>query len=292
MELVWTDKVFRLLGNITFVVSRLQFWRDRCLHDVIQRLAYRFIFSSLGSIAYKILYKRFRNTGIHGIHAHVVTVIGTPAQRKLAEVARTDDKSAQLITQIHQDLRAFTSLCILIRSVMYTRIVTYILEMLQYGSRNINFTDCHSKILHECHGILIGTVSGTEPWHGDTYNALTVESQLVKSLGHNEQGKCGVKSTADTDNSSLAVGMNKSFSQSADLYIEDFLTGILHVLRLGNEWMLVEMACQHELTHKIEWQQTIYPYTQLANLPRNTCQSCSNRTLCIDKGTVCPTFAT
>ena len=83
--------------------------------------------------------KRFRYADIHGIHAHVVAVVSTPAECKFAEVACTDDKSAQLVTQIHQYLRTFTGLCILVRHIVYSGIVPDVLEVLQYGSCNVYF---------------------------------------------------------------------------------------------------------------------------------------------------------
>ena len=130
MKFVRANEVFCLLSNFSLFIGRLQLWRDWCFHDVGQYLTYILILSSIGSIAHKILCQRLWNTSIHGIHTHVVAIIGTPPQGKFAKVTRTDDKSVHLIAEVHQNLRTLTCLCILIRRIVHLWVMINILKML------------------------------------------------------------------------------------------------------------------------------------------------------------------
>ena len=131
MKLVWAHKVLCLLGNISLCISRLQLWRDRSFHDIGQYLTDVLILSRIGSITNEILCQRLWYTSIYGIHTHVVAIIGTPSQGKFAKVARADDKSVHLIAEIHQNLRTLTCLRVFISRIVYIRIMTNILKMLQ-----------------------------------------------------------------------------------------------------------------------------------------------------------------
>ena len=207
MKLVRAHKVFCLLSNFSLIICWLQLWWDWSLHDVNQCFTYIFILSRVGSITHKILYQRLWHTRIHGIHAHVVAIIGTPTQGKFAKVARTDDKSVHLITQIHQNLRTLTCLCILISRIMYLWIVIYILKMLQNRSLNVNLTNSNTKIFHQCNSILIGSARCSESWHSNTYDSFTVKPKLVKGFDNNKEGKRGIKSTTDANNGWFTISM-------------------------------------------------------------------------------------
>ena len=214
--------------------------------------------------------QRLWHTRIYGIHTHVVTIIGTPSQGKFAKVARTNDKSVHLITQIHQNLRTLTRLCVLISRIVYLWIMTNILKMLQNRGFNINLTNRDTKTLHECHSILIGSACCSEPWHGNAYNSLTIKSKLIKGLDNDKEGKGGIKSTANTNNCRFAISMYQPLRQSTHLNIIDFIASILHILCLRNKRMLVELACQRKLTHRLERWQAIYVQGEFINLTSNT----------------------
>ena len=89
-------------------------------------------------------HKRLGHARVDGIHAHVVTVIGSPAECQLRQVARADDKAASLIGQIHQNLRALAGLAVLVGHVLDGRIVLDVLKMLLHGCMDRDFAEAHA----------------------------------------------------------------------------------------------------------------------------------------------------
>lgn len=89
-------------------------------------------------------HKRLGHARVDGVHAHVVAVIGSPAERQLRQVARADDKTASLIGQIHQNLRTLAGLAVLVSHVLHGRIVLDVLKMLLHGCMDRDFAETHA----------------------------------------------------------------------------------------------------------------------------------------------------
>ena len=68
----------------------------------------------------------------------MVAVEGTPAESQLGEVTRTDDGAFILIRQVHEDLRALTSLRILEDDVLHLGIVPDSSEVLHTSLGDID----------------------------------------------------------------------------------------------------------------------------------------------------------
>lgn len=69
-----------------------------------------------------------RDAGIHTIHAHVVAIIGSPAQSQLRKVAGAYHHTTHLVGKVHQNLRTLACLRILIGYIMHAGIMTDILK--------------------------------------------------------------------------------------------------------------------------------------------------------------------
>ena len=76
----------------------------------------------------------------------MVTVVGGPAERQLAEVARADDKAAGLVGQIHENLRALARLAVLVGHVLDRRVVLDVLEVLLHGRVDRDLAEAHAQI--------------------------------------------------------------------------------------------------------------------------------------------------
>ena len=118
----------------------------------------------------------------------MVAIISCPSECKLREVARTHDKTAQLVAEVHEQLCALASLRVLVGDIMDCSIVADVLEVLCDGLCNIDFTQGDTKTLHEGECVVIGAVGGTEARHRDADDTLTVVAQLVEHLHTDEQG--------------------------------------------------------------------------------------------------------
>ena len=89
-------------------------------------------------------HKRLGHARVDGVHAHVVAVIGSPAERQLRQVARANDKTASLVGQIHQNLRTLARLAVLVGHVLHGRIMLDILKVLLHGSMDRDLAKAHA----------------------------------------------------------------------------------------------------------------------------------------------------
>ena len=79
------------------------------------------------------------------IHRHVISVVSRPAKCKLRQISGSDDHSAGLICNIHQNLRALSRLSVLVGHVMHRRILSDIPEMNVDGIFDIHLDKISSQ---------------------------------------------------------------------------------------------------------------------------------------------------
>ena len=123
-----------------------------------------------------------------------------------------------------------------------------IAEVLGNSCRNADFADGNTQGFHQLQGIVIGTIGGTKAGHGDTDDALAVETQLIERLYGYEQRQGRIQTTADTDNSLFTIDVVQTFYQAHHLDAENLLARLLHVLGLWNKGIRIDVAHQLELT--------------------------------------------
>ena len=173
---------------------------------------------------HKILDESLWDRHIDTIHRHVVAIISCPTKSQLREVTRSNHHTIEFIAQIHENLSSLTSLTILVGDIVHVDVVLNILEMLYTGILNAYLLDCYAKMLHERDGVMVSAVGCSEARHSHTHDTSARIFELIECLDANEQGKRRVKSSADTNNHSLAVGVNESLGKSCNLYVEYLLT--------------------------------------------------------------------
>ena len=187
MELVGTHQIFGLLRNITQLVGRGKLGRDRRINHIYQHIVLGSKGGLLGQIAHQILNQRLRHTGIHAIHRHVVAIIGGPSECQLREVASAYYQSVILVGQVHEYLRALTSLRIFVGGIVDGSVVVDIMEVLSDGSSNGYLQLLDAQRLHKRSCIIVGAVGSAKAWHRDTDNTLAVESYLIKGTHAHEE---------------------------------------------------------------------------------------------------------
>ena len=94
----------------------------------------------------------------------------------------------------------------------------------------------------------MGAICGTETWHRNTDDALTLKTQLIESLDGYQQSQRRVKTSTDAYHSLCGIDMIKALGKSCYLNIQDLLTGGLHVLSLGNKRMRINLTLELKLT--------------------------------------------
>ena len=213
MKFVWTHKVFSLLQDGSVDVGRNQLWRDWRLDDVEQGLLRGFIHAGECHPLDEVLDEGLRNGAVDAIHGHVVGVVSAPSKGKFAEVACSDDKTVALVGNIHENLRALTSLTVLIGHVVVVEVVTDVKEVANTCFLDADFLDGDAQRLHQSHRIVVGAVGGAKAWHGDTDDLLAWTLEQIHRLDADKQGKRGVKSAANADDDASCASMDDTLGE-------------------------------------------------------------------------------
>ena len=140
VELVGSHEVFGLLLDVAILVGRDQLWRDRRGDDVEERRG-TLVVNGLGNKLYEILDEGLRYRGVDTIHAHVVTIVGSPSQSEFREVTGAYDETAKLVGEIHEDLRTLTGLTIFVSDIMHLHVMSDVLEVLCDALGDADLTD-------------------------------------------------------------------------------------------------------------------------------------------------------
>ena len=158
----------------------------------------------------KVPDQRLWYRSIYSVHGHLVTVIRCPTERQLGKVARANDHAAHLVGNVHQDLRALTSLSVLVHNIVNILVVADIGKVLQHGIHNGNLAQVGAKRLHQLNSVGVRAVRGAKSRHRHSYNARAVVSQLVKRSHRDEKGQRRVKSSRNANNRVVRAGMCQS----------------------------------------------------------------------------------
>ena len=110
VQLIGAYQLFSLLGNLPVLVGGQQFRAYRGVQNIQQHAAEFFALRPGSLIGYQMPHQRFGDPGVYAVHAHVVAVVGGPAQRQLAQIAGADHQAALLVGQIHQFQGAYPGL--------------------------------------------------------------------------------------------------------------------------------------------------------------------------------------
>ena len=133
MQFIWAYDIFGFLCYIAVFVRWQQFGTYRSRQHIGKHFTDRLGCLRNGIPFDKVSYKSFGNSRIDSIHRHVVSVICSPAQCKLAEITRAYNYSAAGIRDVHQKICSLPGLCVLISDIVDRRIMPDVLEMLFNG---------------------------------------------------------------------------------------------------------------------------------------------------------------
>ena len=174
-------------------------------------------------------HQRFGHRGVHAVHRHLVAVVSRPSQGQLAQVARADHQSALHVGDIHQYLRAFACLAVLVGRRAVFGVEPYVPEMLQAGVADRDFAHGDAQAAHQLQRIVVGAIRGAESGHRDADDPRAVELQLVERAYRHEQSQRRVEPARDADHGLLAARVYQPLGQPVRLYLEDLLAALAAV---------------------------------------------------------------
>ena len=225
MQLVRTHQVLGFLSDLAIARRGQKLGRHRRIKNIEQRLGDAAA-KDVGRIAHQMAHERLGHTRVDGIHTHVVTVVGGPAERQLTKVARADDKAAGLVGQIHQNLRALARLTVLVGHVLDRRVVLDILKVLLHRRMNRDLAKAHAQVARKRLSVGLGTVRGAKTRHGDSRDTGTWQAQGVKRTNGHEQRQRGIEAARKTDDGRLGSRMRKARLKTGSLQVEDGLAAL------------------------------------------------------------------
>ena len=192
MQLVRAHQILGLLRNLAVARGRQKLGGHRRIEDIEQDLG-NTPAKDISRIAHQMAHKRLGHARVDGVHAHVVAVIGSPAERQLRQVARADDKTASLVGQIHQNLRALAGLTVLVGHVLHSRVMLDILKVLLHGRVNRNLAEAHTQVAGKRLGIRLGAMRRAKAGHGHGSDARARQPQCIEGTHGHKQRQRGVQ---------------------------------------------------------------------------------------------------
>ena len=263
MQLIRAHQILGLLRNLAIARRWQKLGGHRRIEDIEQHLG-NTPAKDISRITHQMTHKRLGHARVDGVHAHVVAVIGGPAERQLRQIARADDKTASLVGQIHQNLRTLAGLAVLVGHVLHGRIVLNVLEVLLHGRVDRNLAEAHTQVAGERLGIRLGAMRRTKAGHGDRRDTRARQPQRIEGTHGHKQCQRGVQATRKTDDRSLGARVGKAGLEAGGLQVEDGLATLGQVTMVGrNKGRAGEdtvdvagvaqdrFVCQHALKRKL-----------------------------------------
>ena len=112
-------------------------------------------------------YQGLGDPGVDSVVAHVVSIVGTPAQGQLGEVPGADHQPAGLVGDIHEHLGALSGLAVLEGHVVVLHGLADVLKVDLHRPANVDGLEGAAQPLGQQHGVGPGAVGGAEAGHGD-----------------------------------------------------------------------------------------------------------------------------
>ena len=226
MQLIRTDQLFRLLGNGAVLGGGQQLGADWGVQNVKQHPAQRVAAAGVCYILHDMPHKRLGHAGIDAVHAHVVAVVGGPAQCKLAQIAGADDKATILVGVIHQLQCAHAGLTVFKGDIIFVGRLSDVCKVTFDSLRDIDLGEGHAQRLTQNLGVGAGALCGAEARHCQRYNVLGIAVQNLAGAHGHQQGQTTVQPAGDADHPAFGVGMLHPLGKALCLNAQDQLTAL------------------------------------------------------------------
>ena len=181
----------------------------------------------LGRPGDQVAHQRLRHARVDVVHRHVVAVVGAPAQRQLREVARADDEPADLVGDVHQDLRALARLGVFVGHVVLALVVADVPEVLPHGVADGDHPQRRAQDLGQPLGVAARARRGAEAGHGDGDDPRARQPRQVERLRRHQQRQRRVQPARDADGDTAGSPVCRSrFASPTDW-----------MLKISRQWM-------------------------------------------------------
>ncbi len=242
MERIGAHQVLGILGDLALLVRGQELRADGGIQNVQQHLPGRGKVRVLRNGLDHPADQRLGNGGVDAVHAHLVAVIGAPAQGQLGKVSGAHNDAPYPAGIVHQDLRPFPGLGIFEGPVELGGIMSDIPEVLEDSILDGDLLCLDAQGVHQLPGIGMGAVRGAEAGHGDAIDIRSRTAHLVHRLHSHQKSQGGIQAAGYADDR-IGPDGGKPLLQARHLDIEDGHTPLQAVsLVRGHKGQLVGAA--------------------------------------------------
>ena len=143
---------------------------------------------------------------------------------RLAEQLIDSGAALKKLEAFIQESNELSRLTIFVSHIMVFHIMSDIPEMDCYRFADIYFPQCCPQFFRKVAGIPIRSVCGSETRHRNCGDLFSRHAEEIKCSGCYQQCQCGIESSGDTDDRTLAVSVFQTFLQSHRLDRQDLVT--------------------------------------------------------------------
>ena len=205
MQLIRSDQRLRLLRDLAVLLRREKLRAYGRVENVQQHRTQRAALCDIRLIAHDVPHQCLRDTRVDAVHTHMVAVIGRPAQRQLAQIARADHQTAGPVCKVHQLQRPHPRLSVLIRHILYIFALPDVREVAADGVCDLNFPEADAELVAEDLRVRARAVCRAEARHGDCQNVGHRAAQPLHRAHRHQQRQAAVEPSGNADHGGLRV---------------------------------------------------------------------------------------
>ena len=223
MQLVGAHQVFGEVGHLTVLGGRQQLGGDGSGQHVVQDGGQLGVGLpvQVADIVGQVAHQGLGDGAVDSVHAHVVAVVGAPAQSQLRQVASADDQTAVLVGDVHQNLGAFPCLAVFISGGVVAGVVADVSKVLHDRFADVHSTEGGAQQLAQLGGVVTSAVGGAEAGHGQGDDVRAGTPQHLHGVAGDHQRQGGVQTTGQADDGALGVSVLQTLFQCQGYHGED-----------------------------------------------------------------------
>ena len=237
VQLVGPHQVLRLLGDLPLHGGQ-QLRGDGGIQNILQHVVEGLVLAGVvpGKIAHQMAHQGLGDGGVDAVHAHMVAVVGAPAQRQLTEVAGADDNAAGLVGDVHENLGALPGLAVFKGDGVVFHIVADVLEVAADTVGNVDGAQGRAHLFGKDDGVIFGAVGGAEAGHGDGDDLAGRAVQHLHGKARNQDGQGGIQAAGKADDGGPGAGMLHALLEAQRCDKQNLAAALVPVrLTLGHE---------------------------------------------------------
>ena len=237
MQLVGAHQVLRPLADLALDGGQ-QLGGDGGVQNILQHVVEGLVLLGVvpGQVCHQMPHQGLRDRGVDAVHAHVVTVVGAPAQRQLGEITGTDDDAAGLIGNVHQHLGPLPGLAVFKGDGVVLHVVADVLEVAADAVGDIHGLERGAQLFREDHGVVLRAAGGAEAGHGDGHDVRHGPVQHLHGKAGDQHRQSGVQTAGEAHHRRLGAGVLQPLLESQRGDQQNLLApGVPVLLALGDK---------------------------------------------------------